>query len=177
MKTKTKSTNPDAGKTVCGIKCTRNLIAVAEYGQEDRTVGGIFIPEGRSGGLLPGGQDRDQFWRYRFGDWRFGEVISIGPGYIDNRWNERVKQERQQRGLHTNGGVVFHEPPDVRIGQVVMFSRKHGTKVGLRYAHAEYGDLMIRFLDPQKTVAVWDDFEPWWDVQAGQVRPEDQFYG
>jgi hypothetical protein len=28
-----------------------------------------------------------------------------------------------------------------------------------------------------KTVAVWDDFTPWWDVEHTQVRPEEQFYG
>lgn len=179
---KTRSENPDAGKTVCGIRCMRNLIAVAEFGQENVTKSGIYIPEGRSGGLLAMGQDgkaqdQEQFWRYRYGEWRFAEVISIGRGYVGNLYTRQAFEARLQQGEKVVNKVVFHDPPDVRIGDVVMFSRKHGTKVGLRYQHPKYGSLLIRFLGPAQTVAVFDDFEPWWDVEKTQVRPDQQFYG
>jgi co-chaperonin GroES (HSP10) len=174
---KTKSDNPDAGKSICGIQAARHLIIVAEYGQEDVTKGGIFIPEGRAGGLLPGNQDKEQFWRYRFGEWRFGEVVAIGNGYVGPLYSGPMMEQRKAQGLSESNPTVFHEPPDVRLGDVVMFSRKHGTKVGLRFKHDKYGDLLLRFLDPAKTVAVWDDFEPWWDVENTQVRPSEQFYG
>jgi hypothetical protein len=174
---KTKSDNPDAGKTVCGVRCMRNLIAVAEYGQEDTTKGGIIIPEGRQGGLLTGGQDREQYYRYRHGEWRYGEVIAIGPGYIGDLHSRKLMEQFAKDGKILANPVVWHEPPDVRIGDVVMFSKKHGTKVGLRYRHPTYGNLLLRFLDPKKTVAVVDDFVPWWDVENTQVRPDQHFHG
>ncbi len=143
------SMNPDAGKTVCGVKCSKDLIIVADYGQPNVTKSGIWIPEGRSD---------EMFYAYRFDLWRYGEVIAIGPGRVD------------QRGR-------FHEPPNVRIGDVILFSRKHGTKVGHYYDHPKHGSLLFRFLDQEKAQATIPGFEPWWDAKDTQVHPAHQFSG
>lgn len=138
------------GKRAQGFPWTpRSLfIFVADYGQPDRTAGGIVYAD-----------DDSQFWRYRTNEWRFGEVIGVGGGLIK-----------------PDGG---REPmPDLRIGDVVMFSRKHGTRLpgDLRYQHPKYSaaggrGLLIRVLDPDKCQAVCEDFVPWWDVQASQLDP------
>ena len=146
---RTVSINPDAGKTVCGVKCTKDLIIVADFGAPNKTKSGLFIPEGRA---------EEHFWSYRFDLWRYGEVIAIGPGRTDIAGR-------------------FFEPPDVRIGDTVLFSRKHGTKVGRYYDHPKFGRLLFRHLDTEKSVAVVKNFEPWWDAKETQVRPDQQFYG
>jgi len=133
-----------------------SFIFVADYGQPDMTSGGILY-----------GDSHTQFGRYRASEWRHGEVIGIGPG----RLNE--------------DGV--HEPmPPIKIGDVIMFSRKHGTRLPgeIRYRHPKYSDdhpasrgLLIRVLDPEKCQAVCEGFEPWWNVQDSQLDPSGTMTG
>lgn len=135
-------------KTKCGIEPIDDFILVADYGQPDRSKGGIIVPD-----------SAEEFWRYRNSEWRFGEVIAIGPGRPHRR----------------TGNVV--PMPDIDLGDVIVFSRKHGRKLPgeLRYKHEEYGELLIRTLDPAKVQLVVTGFDPWWNVQESQVDPTHQF--
>jgi co-chaperonin GroES (HSP10) len=140
------------GRRASGFNITplADFIFVADFGQPDMTKGGIFY-----------GDSHTQFGRYRFSEWRHGEVIAIGPGAL------------------LEGG--WHRPmPPIEIGDVVLFSRKHGTRMPgeMRYRHPRYTDnhpaskgLLIRVLDPVKCQAVCDGFEPWWNVQNSQLDP------
>lgn len=129
----------------------RNFIFVADYGQPDKSEGGLFLGNFDFGG-------------YRFDLWRYGEVIGIGPGI-------------QHPKTH-----AWLPMPDVKIGDVVLFSRKHGTRLhgGIRYMHPTIKSregLLVRVLDPEKTVAVVEDFKPWWDVGSRQLDPGIDFSG
>jgi co-chaperonin GroES (HSP10) len=124
-------------------------IFVADYGQPDVTQGGILY-----------GDSSTEFGRYRVSEWRHGEVIAIGPG----------------RRLSAD----MREPmPNIKLGDVIMFSRKHGTRMPgeLRYQHPKFSTgpaaagLLIRVLDPEKCQAVCEGFEPWWNVQHSQLDP------
>lgn len=130
----------------------RNYIFVADFGQPDRSEGGIHLGDFNYG-------------VYRFDLWRYGEVISTGPGLL------------------REGGV--REPmPNVKLGDIVLFSRKHGTRLpgSVRFDHPKYPDakdgLLVRVLDPDKVVAVVDGFDPWWNVaQRQRVDPGVDFSG
>ena len=126
-----------------GFEPILNRIFVADYGQPETSEGGIII-----------GDSSDQFGRYRFSEWRYGEVLAVGPGTFNAR-GKRLPM------------------PDLKVGEVVMFSRKHGTRLpgDMRYEHPRYGDLLIRVLDPDKAQAIVDGFVPWWNVQQSQLDP------
>jgi len=140
------------GRRVEGFPWTpmREFIYVADFGQPDKTPGGIYIGD-------------FDFGVYKFGTWRYGEVIAIGPGGF---------------------GKKGHRKPilGIELGDVVMFSRKHGTRLPgeIRYEHPKYPGregLLVRVLDPDKTVAVVEDFEPWWNVLDRQLDPGIHFSG
>lgn len=140
----------------CPIKPRLDFIYVADYGKPNRTRGGIFLPEGAA----------FDYPAYRFDLWRYGEVIAIGPG--------RPAKDKKTGLERADGKLV--PMPDIKLGDVVMFSRKHGSRLGYRYKHPvlttkQYAlddtlnGLLIRILDPEKCVAICDDFEPWWDPE------------
>lgn len=142
----------EKGRHVEGFEWSplREFIYVADFGQPDKTPGGLYLGD-------------FNFGQYRFDTWRYGEVIAIGPGHV----NKKGKR------------IPIH---DIELGDVVMFSRKHGTRLpgDVRYEHPKYPGregLLVRVLDPEKTVAVMEDFEPWWDVLSRQVDPGVHFSG
>lgn len=124
-------------------------IFVCDYGQPDRSAGGIILSD-----------DEKQFYRYRNSMWRFGQVIAIGPGAF-------------------NAHGVRLPMPSVNLGDQVMFSRKHGSRLpgDIRFDHPKYGSLLVRVLDPEKCQAIVGDFEPWWDVRASQLDPSNSMSG
>lgn len=126
------------------------FIFVVDYGQPLQTKSGIFLGDYDHGS-------------YKFDTWRYGEVIAIGPGKLT---------------------AVGQLPmPDIKLGDVVCFSRKHGTRLPgeVRFHHPTYTSkdgLLVRVLDPDKTVAVVHGFTPWWDVVASaRVNPGSMFSG
>lgn len=140
------------GQKVDGLPWTPILdyIFVADYGQPDQSAGGIYLGNFDFGG-------------YRHDTWRYGEVIAFGPGRFGKRG-------------------VRKPMPDIKLGDVVMFSRKHGTRMPgeYRYKHPGYpgkDGLLIRVLDPEKTVAVYEGFKPWWNVLERQLDPGIDFSG
>lgn len=142
----------DAGKKVpeWPWRPILDYIFVADYGQPDRSEGGLYLGDFDFGG-------------YKFDTWRYGEVIAIGPG---------------RPGKH---GVI-KAMPDIKLGDVVMFSRKHGTRLPgeIRYVHPTIQSkdgLLVRVLDPMKTVAVIEGFKPWWNVADRQLDPGIHFSG
>lgn len=133
-----------------------DYIYVVDFGQPDRTRGGIILPEGETA---------KQFWRYRYDLWRFGEVIAIGPGRPFEEYDEET--DRVPEGLMPM--------PDITIGDRIMFSRKHGTRIGSGWTFKipKYDKpLLLRVLDPSKCAAVMHDFDPWWNVEESQLNPD-----
>jgi len=113
-------------------------------------------PPHTSGGLyLPDAVDGSG--RYMQMDGRFGEVIAVGSG----------------RRLKTGEVVPF----EVEVGDVVVFSRRWGLKLHIQHQHPEWGPVWVRALDPNQTVAVMRDFEPWWNPTLAQVHPDTPFSG
>jgi co-chaperonin GroES (HSP10) len=138
------------------IEPLADKIFVCDYGQPDMTPGGIYY-----------GDSNTNYGRYQASEWRHGEVIAIGPGQRD-------------------GGGSRLPVTCVDLGDVVMFSRKHGTRLPgeLRYQHPEYTDdhpaskgLLIRVLDPEKCNSVCIGFVPWWNVQDSQLDPSGTMTG
>lgn len=128
-----------------------DYIFVADYGQPDRSSGGIILGD-------------FNFGSYRFDLWRYGEVIAIGPGRT-GKWSRTLK-----------------DMPPIKLGDVVMFSRKHGTRLPgeVRFNHPTFKSeegLLVRVLDPMKSVAVLNDFQPWWDPTTRQIDPNIDFSG
>lgn len=130
-------------------RAMQDYIFVADYGAPNKSHGGLFLGDGAEFGI------------YRYGEWRFGSIIAVGPGrYVE--------------------GTAYRAPMDTSIqpGSTLMFSRKHGTRTGYLYKHPEYGyDLYIRVLDTMKAVAIVDDFEPWWNVKETAIHPDAMFSG
>lgn len=126
-----------------------NRIFVCDYGQPAVSKGGIILPDSSK-----------EFYRYRNSEWRFGEVLAIGPGAFNAR------------------GRRMQMPP-VALFDRVAFSRKHGSRLpgDIRYEHPDYGSLLVRVLDPDKCQAIMRDFEPWWDVRASQLDPSGMMTG
>jgi len=135
------------------IRPLRIFIWVQEYGQPNRSQGGIYfgdkaIVTAQTGQKL----DEQSFAAYRESEWRYGRVVAVGPGYV-----------------HKGKFVPLLEPDP---GDVVMFSRRHGTRMAMKHE-----GLWLRVLDPLQTVAVCENFEPWWDVDECQLHPEDMMSG
>jgi len=132
------------------IQPLHDYIFICDYGQPDMTTGGLYY-----------GDSNTQFGRYRASEWRHGEVIAIGPG--------RVGPEGSRLPM-----------PPIELGDVIMFSRKHGTRLpgSIRFKHPKYSTgpaaegLLVRVLDPEKCQAVCKGFEPWWNVQESQLNPD-----
>jgi len=127
-----------------------DYIFVADYGQPDRSEGGLFLGD-------------FNFGNYRFDHWRYGEVIAMGNGRF-------------------NADGIRMPMPEISVGDVVIFSRKHGTRLpgDVRFAHPRYpspNGLLVRVLDPSKTVGVCEGFVPWWDVASRQIDPGSEFSG
>lgn len=139
----------------CPVIPRLDFIYVADYAQPNRTRGGIYLPKGAA----------FDYPSYRFDIWRYGEVIAIGPG----------RPATDKRGREKADGTL-RPMPDLKLGDVVMFSRKHGGRTGLRYKHPvlttkryalddTLSGLLIRIIDPNQCQAVIEDFEPWWDPE------------
>lgn len=124
-------------------------IFVCDYGQPDTSKGGIFL-----------GDDSEKFSRYRFSEWRYGEILAIGPGMFDPE------------------GVRIGMPP-VSLGDPIAFSRRHGTRLpgDVRYEHPVFGSLLVRVLDSEKVAAVLKGFLPWWNVADSQLNPDQMMSG
>lgn len=138
------------------LRPIKDFVYVGFLGQPDRSEGGIIY-----GNSMMLGQREDKlFGRYRESPWRYGVVVAVGPGYRNN-----VQRKNKTRWM---------APPPVELGEVVLFSRKHGTRLpgDMRIEVAGYEvPLLIRVLDAEKTIAVVEDFTPWWDVAEAQLDP------
>lgn len=138
------------------LRPQRNFAYVLELGVPDRSQGGILFG---SEEML--GKKERIFGRYQMSEERFGVVVAIGPGKM-----------RRSKIL---GMDILDPPPDVELGDVVMFSRKHGSRLhaDVRFEVERFKgvSLNIRVLDPSQVMAVWDDFKPWWDVEEARQDP------
>lgn len=132
-----------------GLKAMGNIIMVAEYGQPTKSAGGIEYPD--FGDMGP---------RYKQMDGRFGEVVSLGSG---------VRRK--------NGTLITFEQIGLKVGDVVVFSKRWGAKLRIQHDHPRWGKLWIRALDPNQVVGVVDGFEPWWNPAEAQIDPDGVFNG
>jgi len=137
------------GRTLEGfdIRPLRIFIWVQEFGQPNRSPGGIYF--GEAHGEKVG---QESFSAYRLDEWRYGRVIAVGPGYVNN-----------------GKFIPLLEP---NPGDVVMYSKRHGTRLAMKHE-----GLWLRVLDPLQVVGVCEDFEPWWDVNECQLHPEETMSG
>lgn len=144
------------------LRPQKNFAYVLELGVPDRSPGGIIYGSEK---ML--GQRERIFGRYQMSEERYGVVVAIGPGFM-----------RRSRALKK---MILNSPPDVELEDVVMFSRKHGTRyhAGLRFEVERFKgvSLNIRALDPSQVMAVCDDFEPWWDVEEARQDPAGEMTG
>lgn len=124
------------------VKPLRFYIWIAEMGQPDRAPSGLFYPDGL-----------EMSARYEASEWRYGLVLAVGPGSISRRGKL----------------IPLLEP---RPGEIVVYSRRMGTKTEMQYHHPKYGDLYVRVLDPnQVDLVIEEGFEPWWNPGECQKGP------
>jgi hypothetical protein len=130
------------------LRPMRDFIYTAWLGQPNVSEGGIHLPQAT--------EDHDSFGRYTLSEFRFGIVCAVGPGYFSLPMN------------------AFLPQPDVELGDVVVFSRKVGTRVPGDYRFQPPGfpaPLMIRVIDASQCIGVVTEFKPWWDVADSQLDP------
>src|SRR5210317_1372052 len=81
----------------------RKFLYVVEFGQPDRSEGGVFL-----GNVTMLGESEDtQFGRYRQSEWRYGKVIAVGSEVL-------------RRG-------------EIDLGDVVIYSRRFGSRLGVEH--------------------------------------------
>jgi len=135
------------------VRPLRIFIWVQEFGQPNRSEGGIYFGEASMVATTSNTKlGEESFAAYRVSEWRYGRVVAVGPGYV-----------------HKGKFVPLTEPDP---GDIVMFSRRHGTRMSMKH-----DGLWIRVLDPLQIVGVCEDFEPWWDVEECQRSPEGMMTG
>lgn len=144
---------PGEVQVVDGLKLRplKDFIYVASLGQPDMSEGGLYL-----------GDDPNTFGRYKHSDSRYGIVIAIGPG-------RPVYVSKLKR--------VRYIVPGVKLGDVVLFSRRMGSRLGggIKFKPEGWGfkqPLYIRVLDTDKIAAIVEDFKPWWNVEESQLDPD-----
>lgn len=137
------------------IRPVKDFVYVVEYGQPDRSEGGILY----GSVSMVGAAEDTQFGRYRSSEWRYGQVVAIGVG--KPRWSRKLKRE------------VVSEVP-FQLGDTVMYSRRFGSRLGAEYRFKipEYEKpLNVRVFSVDQIVAKVENFTPWWAVEESQLDP------
>lgn len=138
------------------MKPILDYIFVADLGQPNRDQSGIFL-----------GDDPNTFARYKHSDVRYGIVCAIGPGRYF--YNKKLKKEVIDSRLSSLG---------LKIGDVVVFGRRFGSRLGIKWQPPGVPiPVFIRVLDPDKVMAVADDFQPWWDIEESVLDPNGMMTG
>jgi len=97
--------------------------------------------------------DNDEtHWQYRNSEWRFGKVVAVGP--------DRTEGKKRRSA------------PDVELGDYVLFSRRHGTRL-----EVQFEGQWLRILDVNQIVGVVEDWVPWWNPAECQKRPSGTMTG
>jgi len=126
------------------IKPIRKFLYVVEYGQPNRSEGGILL-----GNITMIGEAEDtQFGQYRMSEWRYGEVVAMGSEVV--RMGE------------------------VSLGDTVVYSRRFGSRLGKEYRFKipKYDTpLNVRVFSIDQITGVVDGFQPWWDVEESVLDP------
>jgi len=132
------------------------FVYVVEYGQPDRTEGGIIL----GNEMMVGAKEDTQFGRYRLNDCRYGRVVAIGGG------RPFVREGEKRR--------YFPRIP-VKLGDDVLYNRRLGSRLGdeHRFKVPEYHKpLNVRVFSMDQIDAILEDFTPWWDVEESQLRAD-----
>jgi co-chaperonin GroES (HSP10) len=142
------------------IKPIKDFLYVVEYGQPDRSEGGIIF-----GNTEMMGREDKEFGRYRMGEHRYGQIVAIGPGKprYDKKTKKRVMPESE-----------------IELGDVVIYSRRFGSRLGAEYRFQvpEFSaPLNVRVFSLNQIVAVIEGFKPWWDVEESQLDPNGMMTG
>ena len=142
------------------IRPIKDFLYVVEYGQPNRSEGGIILGNTEMLGL----EDKE-FGRYRMSEHRFGKVVAIGPG--KPRYDKKAKRH-------------FTPEIDIELGDVVIYSRRFGSRLGKehRFKVPEYKTpLNVRVFDISQIVGGVEGFTPWWDVEESQLDPNGTMTG
>lgn len=136
------------------VKPVHDFIYVADLGQPNLSQGGVWLPD-----------EAFKFARYKHLNERYGIVCAIGPGR--EKWNPFKKRsvlDPELPGLLEEG---------LKLGSTVLFNRRFGSRFPVMFQPPGFTHpLYLRVLDPQKTLCLVDDFEPWWDIERGVLHPD-----
>jgi len=116
----------------------------------------IWVVEFGQPDVTPGGihlPQTDHFGKYRLADERFGRVIATGPGRV-------------------NAHGAFIPLTEPKVGDVVMFSRRHGSRL-----EKIFDGKFLRVLDTNQVIGIVEDFEPWWNPLECQQSPSSEMSG
>jgi len=149
------------------IRTIRDWVVVADLGQPLTTEGGVYLPD-----------FMENSGRYNHDEIRLGVIVSNGPGRTTAK-TEKVQflnraKKTMQEAIRRSGFrrfIPYDGPP---IGTVVMYKRNHGIKVEVE-VESPWGKCWARILDQDMLMSVVEDFVPWWDVEASQVHPDQNF--
>lgn len=128
----------------------KKFLYVVEYGQPNKSEGGIYL----GSETMLGATEDTQFGRYRLSEWRYGKVVAIGSTVADQG--------------------------EIKLEDVVMYSRRFGSRLAAdnRFKVPEYSEpLNVRVFSVDQIEGVVDDFEPWWDVEESQLDPDGTMTG
>jgi len=133
------------------VKPMLDYIFVADLGQPNRDQSGLFL-----------GDNPQTFARYKHTDHRFGIVCAIGPG------REVYSRKLRRTIIHPALAEL-----GLKLGDVVVFNRRFGSRLGLKWQPPGVPvPVFVRVLDPDKTLAIADDFRPWWDIAESVLDPD-----
>lgn len=154
---------------IAKVRPINDWVIVGDFGHPDRTESGTIEIPG-----VKGNNDA----RYNHYPFRFGQVVSHGPGRATTKRKTTIFRSRADGRVVTSSPKVAHGefipydgPP---VGSIVMYSRNHGVKFQYQ-VETDFGACWGRTLDQEQLIAVVDDFTPWWDVEACQVDPWSDF--
>lgn len=148
------------------VRPMHDYIFVADLGMPSQSQGGIWLPD-----------EAFKFARYKHLNERYGVVCAIGKGRIMQPGIDSLCRQcpwdcpKKKSILCPKLGGLIDE--GLELGSTVMFNRRFGSRLGLMFQPPGFAHpLYIRVLDPDKTLCLVDDFEPWWDIERGILHPD-----
>jgi hypothetical protein len=147
------------------VKPMHDYIFVADLGMPSQSQGGVWLPD-----------EAFTFARYKHLNERYGIVVAIGPGRMMDPRKDSLCQgcswrcPKKTRLCPKLAGLIDE---GLDLGSTVMFNRRFGSRLGMMFQPDGFAHpLYMRVLDPDKVLALVDDFKPWWDTERGVLHPD-----
>lgn len=147
------------------VRPMHDFIFVADLGMPNQSQGGVWLPD-----------EAFKFARYKHLNERYGIVCAMGPGRMMNNRQESLCKDCTIRC--SEGAIICPklrglQDEGLKLGSVVMFNRRFGTRLGLMFQPPEFAHpLYMRVLDPDKVLCLVENFNPWWDTERGVLHPD-----